>query len=59
MIEQIKLFLFVLSVVFTLRFVSEFVLKLFQEEPQPMKINSVKETFIYIALAYIITFIII
>lgn len=59
MIEQIKLFLFVLSLVFTLRFVSEFVLKLFQEEPQPMKINSVKETFIYIALAYIITFIII
>jgi len=59
MIEQIKLFLFILSLVFTLRFVFEFIIKLFQEEPQPMEVNSVKEVFIYLALSYIITYIII
>ncbi len=59
MIEQIKLFLFILSLVFTLRFVIEFIVKLFQEEPQPMEVNSVKEVFIYLAISYIITYIII
>jgi hypothetical protein len=59
MIEQFKLFLFVLSIVFTLRFVVEFIIKLFQEEPQPMEVSSVKEVFIYLALSYIITYIII
>jgi len=58
MIEQIKLLLFVLSIVFCLRFIIEFSLKLFQEEPVPMKVGKTEEVFLYLAVSYIITFII-
>jgi hypothetical protein len=56
MIEQIKLFLFVLSLVYTLKFVFEFMVKLFQTEPVPMKVSKLHETFLYFSLSYIITF---
>jgi len=58
MIEQIKLFLFILSIVFSLRFVVEFVLKLFQEEPVPMKVSKVDEVVLYFTISYIITYLI-
>jgi hypothetical protein len=58
MIEQIKLFLFTLSIVFSLRFVVEFVLKLFQEEPVPMKVSKVDEVVLYFTISYIITYLI-
>lgn len=56
MIEQIKLFFFVLSFVYTLKFVFEFVVKLFQTEPVPMKVSKVNETFLYLSISYIITY---
>ena len=59
MINEIKVFLLVLSVVYTLRFILEFIIKLFQEEPVPMKLNKVNEVFLYLSLSYIITSIII
>ena len=59
MINEIKIFFLILSVVFTLRFVVEFIVKLYQEEPVPMKINKVNEVFLYLSLSYIITSIII
>lgn len=54
--EQIKLFLFVLSLIYSLRFVSEFVIKLAQESPEPMSVSKVEQTFLYFSVAYIITF---
>lgn len=59
MINEIKIFFLILSVVFTLRFIVEFIVKLYQEEPVPMKINKVNEVFLYLSLSYIITSIII
>jgi hypothetical protein len=59
MISEIKIFLLILSVVFTLRFIVEFIVKLYQEEPVPMKINKTNEIFLYLSLSYIITSIII
>jgi hypothetical protein len=55
MINEIKIFFLILSVVFSLRFVAEFIIKLLQEEPVPMKISKVNEVFLYLSLSYIIT----
>jgi hypothetical protein len=59
MINEIKIFFLILSVVFTLRFIVEFIVKLYQEEPVPMKINKINEVFLYLSLSYIITSIIV
>ena len=59
MMEQIKLFLFVLSLIYTLRFVFEFVLKLLQENPEPLILKEIEKTFLYFTSAYIITYILI
>lgn len=57
MMEQIKLFLFVLSIVYTLRFIVEFALKLItQDNPEPMRISNVNQIFLYFSISYIITF---
>jgi hypothetical protein len=55
MINEIKIFFLILSIVFSLRFVFEFIVKLIQEEPVPMKISKVNEVFLYLSLSYIIT----
>jgi hypothetical protein len=59
MIEQIKLFLFVMSIIYTLRFVVEFVVRLTQENPEPMTMSKLDQTFQIISLSYIITYILI
>ncbi len=56
MIEQIKLFLFVLSLVFTIRFLIEFVIKLVQDNPTPMSVSKINESLLYLTIAYIITY---
>lgn len=56
MMEQIKLFLFVLSLIYTLRFVFEFVFKLTQENPEPLVIKEIEKVFLYLTSAYIITY---
>jgi hypothetical protein len=56
MMEQIKLFLFVLSLIYTLRFVFEFVLKLTQQNPEPLVIKEIEKIFLYFTSAYIITY---
>jgi|694.fasta_scaffold39382_12 hypothetical protein len=58
-INEIKIFFLVLSFVYSLRFILEFIIKLIQEEPVPMKINKVNEIFLYLSLSYIITSLII
>jgi hypothetical protein len=59
MINEIKIFFLILSIVFSLRFIFEFIVKLLQEEPVPMKISKVNEVFLYLSLSYIITSLII
>jgi hypothetical protein len=59
MINELKLFLLILSIIFTLRFVFEFVFKLFQENPEQIKINKTEKVLLHVATAYIITYILI
>lgn len=56
MLMEIKLYLFVLSVIFQLKFVVEFLLKFTQETPTPIKVNEIEKIFLYLASAYTITF---
>jgi hypothetical protein len=53
--HQIKVFLFVLSIIYSLRFLIEFGIKFFQEEPTPMKINEIEKIILYFSSSYIIT----
>ena len=57
--QEIKLFLFVLSVVYSIRIIVEFILKLTQENPEPMTMSKLDQTFQIISLSYIITYILI
>lgn len=59
MINNIDLFLLVLSVVFILRFVLEFVIKLFITDAEPLSINKYERVILYFTISYIITYIII
>lgn len=59
MMQEIKLFLFVLSIIYSIRIVVEFVIKLTQENPEPMKLSKVEQAIQVIALSYIITYILI
>jgi hypothetical protein len=59
MISKIELYLLVLSIVFLLRFVIEFVVKLFITEVEPLSLNKYEKTIIYFAISYIITYILI
>ncbi len=54
--EEIKIFLFILSLVYTLRFIFEFGIKLFQTEPEPMTIKEIEKTILYFSISYIITY---
>jgi hypothetical protein len=57
MMQQIKLFLFVLSIVYSLRIIVEFLIKLTQENPEPMKLSKLEQSLQLISLSYIITYI--
>ena len=59
MIEQIKLFLFVLSILYTLRFIVEFVIRLTQENPEPMTLTKWEQISQLVSLSYIIKYILI
>ncbi len=55
--QQIKLFLFVLSIVYSLRIIVEFLIKLTEENPEPMKLSKLEQSLQLISLSYIITYI--
>lgn len=54
--EEIKLFVFVLSLLYATTFAFDFVLKLFQDTPEPIKVSRLDGTFLYLAVSYIITY---
>jgi hypothetical protein len=59
MIEQLKLFLFILSIIFVLRYLIELIFKfLIIEEPNPIVVTNTEEVFLYLSISYIITFLI-
>ena len=54
---QVKIFLFVISVLFSMRLIAEFTIKLFQDNPEPLVLSKIQQVLIYLAATYIITFI--
>jgi hypothetical protein len=59
MIEQLKLYLFILSIIFVLRYLIELIFKfLIIEEPNPIVVTNTGEVFLYLSISYIITFLI-
>lgn len=59
MMQQIKLFFFVLGILYLTKFLLEFIVKLFQENPEPMKLSNVEQIVLLVASSYIITYILI
>jgi hypothetical protein len=57
MMQQIKLFFFVLGTIYLIKFLLEFIIKLFQENPEPMKLSNVEQIIILVSSSYIITYI--
>ena len=57
MMLQIKLFFFVLGILYLTKFLLEFIVKLFQENPEPMKLSNVEQIILLVASSYIITYI--
>jgi len=55
MMQQIKLFFFVLGILYLTKFLLEFIVKLFQENPEPMKLSNVEQIILLVASSYIIT----
>jgi len=53
--EKIELFIFILSVVYCLKFIIEFAIILGQDDPTPMKISVIEKVFLYLASSYVIT----
>ena len=58
LLQQIKLFLFILSIVFSLRYVVEFFTKYREENPKPMTIDKTSKIFLYFAVSYFLTYLI-
>jgi len=55
MIKLIELFLFILSVIFILKYVLEFVMTLKEDDPEPMKINPIEKIALYLTISYFFT----
>lgn len=54
--EQIKIYLFVLSIIYSIRFIIEFTIRLTQENPEQMKLSKVEDALLLFSLSYIITY---
>lgn len=57
--RDIKLFLFVLSIIYILRFIVELAIRLIQDNPDSLTLAKYEQYMHYISLAYIITYILI
>jgi len=58
MIEEIKIFLLVLSSLFCLGHLVRFIITLTQVEPEPIKVGVPNKIFLYLSTSYILTTII-
>lgn len=57
--NEIKLFLFVLSLLFILKNIIVFSVKLFESDPEPMTLNKIEKVLLYLSFSYAITSLII
>jgi len=58
MVNNIGLYFFILSIVYNLKFILEFLVKLREENPKPLIISNVEKIVMYFTISYIITYII-
>jgi hypothetical protein len=56
MMEQIKIYLFVLSIIYSIRFLIGFIIRLTQDNPEQMKLSKVEDALLLFSLSYIITY---
>lgn len=56
MMDEFKLFMFFLSILFLLKNIGVFAIKIFQTDPQPMRITKAEVILIYMSLSYLLTF---
>jgi hypothetical protein len=54
----ITLFLFTLSIIFVLKFIIQFLFKFLQRIPTPMIVSNKEQIFLYLAISYILTYLI-
>lgn len=57
MLNNISLFLFIISLIFILKKISDFLINLFKPDPQIMILSIYEKIIIYITLSYLITYI--
>jgi len=55
---KIALFTFVLALIYSIKYLIQFILVLKQDNPQPIKIKPVEQTLLYFSIAYVFTYII-
>jgi hypothetical protein len=54
--SEIKIFLFVLSIIYSLRYVFEFVMKFTTDNVEPIKISKIESYLLLFSISYIITY---
>ena len=54
--SQIKLFFFVLSIIYGLKFVVDFILRLRDDNPEPMVVSKTNQILLLVSISYIITY---
>jgi hypothetical protein len=59
MIFELKLYLFILSLLFLFRIIVSFLIEFFSENPKVLSLNVYEKILFYFSFSYIITFIII
>jgi hypothetical protein len=57
--QEIKLFFFILSIVYSLRYVIEFILKFISNNTEPIVLTKTEGIVMYFSISYIITYILI
>lgn len=58
MMYKIEIFLLVISLIYSIKFQLEFVIKLFEKNPEPIKVTILEKIFLLLSISYIITFLI-
>jgi hypothetical protein len=54
--HQISLFLLVTSILYLTKFLFQFTMRVFQENPEPMVLSKIEQIVQLVAVAYIITY---
>jgi hypothetical protein len=58
MLEKVKIFVLVLSIIYCLKYLFEFIVLLRQDDPPPMNLGVVEKVLLYLSMSYIVTAII-